>query len=98
LTKVRDLKGDMDGVILSGRIVEKEASTFIETRYGPRAFSKAVLEDDTGRVLLNLFGPQVEMVKEGDFVRVEGGFTKLFQGMLELNVGSRGRITALSGE
>lgn len=96
MTKVHELRGDVNGVTVEGRITEKGATTWIESRYGSRALSKAVLEDNTGRVILNLFGPQVGMVKAGDFIRVENGFTKLFQGMIELNVGSRGKITVLS--
>ena len=93
---MRDLSGEMNNVSLDGRIIEKSPTSHIQTAFGPRALSKAVLQDETGRVLLNLFGPQTEMVKVGDIIRVENGFTKLFQGILELSVGRRGKITVLT--
>ncbi|MDH5437449.1 MAG: hypothetical protein OEX76_00940 [Candidatus Bathyarchaeota archaeon] len=46
--------------------------------------------------MLNLWRRQIDLVKEGDLVRVENAFVRAYRNPLELNVGSRGKIVVLS--
>jgi len=85
----------MDGVNVTGRITRIGEGRFVETRYGRATVATAVLEDDTGSILLNLWRNQITQVKVGNIVRVENGFARVFRDQLELNVGSRGRIAVL---
>ncbi|RLI24465.1 DNA-binding protein, partial [Candidatus Bathyarchaeota archaeon] len=66
------------------------------TRFGPAYVASAVLEDDTGRIILNLWRRQISLVKPGYLVRIENGFIREYRGQLELNVGRTGRIVVLS--
>lgn len=52
---------------------------------GTKRLVKATLEDDTGSIILNLWGPQADQCKVGDLVRVRDAYTKIYMGVLELN-------------
>lgn len=86
----------MDGVTVSGRITYIGIKRIVKTRFGEAPVSRAILEDDTGEIALNLWREQIDLVKEGDTVRVESAFVRTYQDQLELNVGSRGKIVVLS--
>lgn len=86
----------MDGITVTGRITSLGEKREVETRYGKANVASAVLEDDTGKIVLNLWRSQIDLVKVGDLIRIENGFIRTFQQQLELNVGSKGRIVVLS--
>lgn len=91
--RIVDLKEGMGHLIVMGRINSLSEPKEIETRYGKSSLVTAELEDETGKVLLNLFGEQINLVKEGDIVVVENGYTIFYDGKLTLSVPKyKGRI------
>lgn len=52
--------------------------------------SEALVGDETGCVLLNLWDEQVSVFNKGDVIEAKNGYTSLFRGFLRLNVGRRG--------
>ncbi|MEM3797816.1 MAG: OB-fold nucleic acid binding domain-containing protein [Candidatus Bathyarchaeia archaeon] len=46
---------------------------------------KATLEDETGSIILNLWGTQVDQCRLGDVVRVRKAYVKVHNGIPELN-------------
>ena len=93
--KIKDLKPGMDGVTITARVVSVSEPRKVSTRYGEALVAQAVIEDETGSAVLNLWRDQVKLVKPGDVIRVENAFTKEFRGRIELNVGKSGRIVVL---
>jgi ssDNA-binding replication factor A large subunit len=94
--KVSNVKQGQRGLILEGKISRVSPPREIQTRYGPAKVATATLEDDTGSISLNLWRTQIDLVKEGDRVRIENAFANAFRGDLELNIGSDGKIVLLS--
>ena len=94
--KIRDLRAGIDGVTVEGWVVSVGEKKLVETRYGPAYVASAILEDETGRIVLNLWRRQIDLVRPGCLVRIENGFVRSYKGRLELNVGKRGRIVVLS--
>lgn len=94
--KVKDLRPGMDGVTIRGRIVKISEKIAVETKFGKSFLAVALLEDETGSIRLNLWRGQIDLVKAGDEIIVEYGFVRSFKDQVELNVGSRGRITVIS--
>jgi len=86
----------MEGVNVSGRVTYIGIKTIVKTRFGEAAVARATLEDDTGKIALNLWRDQIDIVEEGDVVRIENGFVRTYKDQLELNVGSRGKIVRIS--
>ena len=86
----------MERVNVSGRITYIGIRMIVKTRFGEAPVARAILEDDTGKIALNLWRGQIDLVKEGDVVRIENGFVRTYKDQLELNVGSRGKMVRIS--
>jgi ssDNA-binding replication factor A large subunit len=81
LAKIKDvLESKNRNLEVVGRIKSKE--NFILSN---RKLAKAVLEDETGAIVLNLWGEQIEQCQVGDLVRVKNAYIKHFRGVPELN-------------
>lgn len=55
----------------------------------------AVIEDETGSVRLNLWRQQIDVAKAGDTVVLENAFARQFSGVVEVNIGTDGKISVL---
>ena len=79
VTKIKDLRSGTKHVTVVGRVIDK--------KFAPSsvALARVVLEDRTGRIILNLWRNQIEQVKIGDTVRIADGFVKRWRQILELN-------------
>jgi len=94
--RISDLRPDMRNIELTGRITRIGDRREVETKFGPATVAGAILEDDTGSVRLNLWRWQVDIVKEGNTIKITNAFVKTFGGQIELNVGGDGKIIVLS--
>lgn len=94
--KIKQIRAGMDGVTVEGHISYIGIKRIVKTKFGEAPVATAVLEDESGKISLNLWRSQIDLVKESDIVRVENGFVRTFKGQLELNVGSKGKITVVS--
>lgn len=94
--KVNQIRPGMSGINITGKITEIGEKRLVSTRFGDAFVAKAILEDETGRIPLNLWRDQINMVKIGDTIKIENGFSKEFRGQTELNVSSKGKITVVS--
>lgn len=93
--KIKDINSPMGNVELVGKIVEIGEERQVMTKYGRRRVADAVLEDDTGKIKMTLWGEQIDSVKEGDKVEISGGFVTEFRDELQLNVPRRGKIVVV---
>ena len=93
--KIKELRAGMENITLVARVVEISEKIRVKTRYGEALFAVAIIEDETGRIRLNLWRWQTELIKVGNVVRIENGFVRSFKNQLEINVGSKGKITVV---
>ncbi len=96
--KVIGLKPGMENVNIIVRVLEAGQPRVIQTRAGLRTISEAVVGDDSGRIKLVLWGRHAGKVKTGQVIRINGAWVTSFKGLVQLNVGSRGKITEESIE
>ncbi|EQD72501.1 single-stranded DNA-binding replication protein A, large (70 kD) subunit, partial [mine drainage metagenome] len=54
---------------------------------GKKKVRNAVLKDGTGEIALVLWGSEVELVQEGDRVRITDGWVKDYQGRPQISLG-----------
>jgi replication factor A1 len=59
---------------------------------GSQKVRNGVLKDETGEIALVLWGSEVDLVAEGDRVRVVDGWVKDFRGKPQISLGRTGRI------
>jgi ssDNA-binding replication factor A large subunit len=70
-----------------------------ETRDGGmKKVRNAQLRDATGEIALVLWGSEVELVSEGDRVRITDGWVKDYQGRPQVSLGRLGKIVTLPHE
>ena len=93
--KISDLKDGAGKVDIEAKVVEKDNSREITTKFGHTKVSNAVLEDDSGTITLVLWGDDADKVKEGDSLKIENGFVKEWNNSLQLSVGKYGKMTIL---
>lgn len=93
--KIIGLRSGEDNVTVTARVLEVREPRVVETRKGPRTLSEAIIGDETGRVKLTLWGKHAGTLKEGQAIRIVGGWTTSFRGEVQLNVGSKGSIEVL---
>ncbi|MEN3000072.1 MAG: single-stranded DNA-binding protein [Acidilobaceae archaeon] len=93
--RVGDLKGNMDNVNVRVRVIEAGESKVIDTKYGPRTISEAIVGDESGRIKLTLWGRIAGSIRAGDAIEIRGGWTTVFRGQVQLNVGQRGSVSKI---
>ena len=54
-----------------------------------------LIADNTGKIKLSLWDDQIKMIKEGDKISIENGYTQAFRGENSLNIGRYGKLTVL---
>ena len=60
--------------------------------------AEALVGDETGCVLLNLWDDQISVFNKGDVIEIKNGCTSLFRGFLRMNIGRRGTVEKVDKE
>jgi replication factor A1 len=90
---ISDLKPGMRGVSIEGTIDSLTEPRTVNLRAGGTAqVADAIISDDTGTIKLSLWDDQINMVKQGDRVSIENGYTQAFRGENSLNIGRYGNL------
>lgn len=93
--KIADLKDGAAKVNITAKIVEKEEAREINTKFGRTKVANTVIEDDSGTIVLVLWGEQADQVNQGDTVKIDNGYVKSWNGSMQLNVGKFGKLTVV---
>ncbi|MEM2294539.1 MAG: OB-fold nucleic acid binding domain-containing protein [Nitrososphaerota archaeon] len=81
MVKIREvLNSKGRNLEIVGRIKSKEKVILPNIR-----LAKAVLEDETGSIILNLWREQVDQCDVGDLVRIKKAYVRYYKGTPELN-------------
>jgi ssDNA-binding replication factor A large subunit len=93
---IDDLKTGMRGVSVIGTIDSITEARTVNLRSGGTAqVADATLTDETGSIKLSLWDDQITLVKQGDRVSIENGYTQSFRGENSLNIGRYGKFQKL---
>lgn len=94
---INELTSDMRHVTIEG-VVEKitEPRTVNLRAGGSAQVADAIISDNTGNIKLSLWDEQIRMIKEGDKILIENGYTQAFRGENSLNIGRYGKLTVLN--
>mgnify|MGYP001105171685 CR=1 FL=1 len=83
---IRDLKDGTRDKTVEGRITQIGKEKEVWTRYGKTRLVYAMLEDSTGKIQLNLWGDDIDRVKEGDIVRIYNGYVITYENTISFNI------------
>lgn len=94
MVKIGSLTPRSRGVNLVAKVVEKPEPRVVSSQYdqAEHRLTEALIADETGAITLVLWDDNIDLVNEGDSVKVTNGFIKLFRGKMQLNLGRFGRI------
>ncbi len=93
LTKVKDLTAQTKSANVLARVLTVGEKREIQGRTGgPRELAEAVVGDETGTVILTLWGDQIGRVVQDDVIYLENGFVSLVRGHMRLNCGRYGTL------
>jgi replication factor A1 len=90
--KISELQVNQRKVDITATV--KEIGTVREfNKFGkPGKVVTAVIEDDSGSIQLTLWNEQIDIVKEGDTIKIENAYVKEWQGEKQLNIGRLGKL------
>jgi replication factor A1 len=93
-TKIKDLTPSSRRVNVLGKVVSISEPKEIQTRYGEgKSVTEVVLADDTGKIILSLWGDQAQQVADGKTIYIDNGYISLVRGHMRLNVGKYGSMS-----
>jgi len=92
--KIGDLRVGMKKINVVAEVKEVSEPSTVHTQFRDNAVvSNAVVEDETGRILLCLWDQQVNTVHVGDYVEVKNAHVALFKGERQLRLGKNGSVS-----
>ena len=95
-TYISDLRPSRVATV-EGAVTALEPVREVETRDGARKkVRNAKLKDATGEISLVLWGTEVNLVHEGDRVRIVEGWVSDYRGRPQISLGRTGRLEPLS--
>lgn len=81
------------GIEIAGHITGVSAPRTVNLKTGGTIeTADATLSDDAGSITLQLWGEDINLVKEGSKVIVKNGYTNTFKGQVSLSKGKYGQI------
>lgn len=87
------LVSGMENLLIEGKIVSITEPQSVITPYGPALVADAMLLDTTGRIKLSLWDDLINMVKQGNNITIENGYTRDYRDEIVLDISkSRGKI------
>ncbi len=94
-TFISDLRPSRAATV-EAAVVKLEPTREITQRDGQKKqVRNGRLKDDTGEIGLVLWGDEVELVAEGDRVRIVEGWVKDYQGRPQISLGRTGKLEKL---
>jgi len=94
--KVEDLRVGMKKINVTAQVTEVAEPSKVHTQFRDNAVvSNAVIQDETGKILLCLWDQQVNTVHVGDHVEVKNAHVAMFKGERQLRLGKNGSVTII---
>ena len=87
LIEIKNIKHPMKNIDVEGIIIKK---TPIER--ASMSLTKAILKDSTGEIILNLWKNQINQCTVEDKILIKKGFTRRYNGRVELNTWNKIKI------
>ena len=92
-TKIKDLTPESRRVNVLAKVVSKGEPKQIQTRFGEeKSVTEVYIGDDTGKIILSLWGEQTGQASENKTLFIENGYISLVRGHMRLNVGKYGSL------
>jgi replication factor A1 len=93
--KIKELKDGMKRVEVEAKVVSKEPTREVLSRYKDvvHRVANASVSDGTGTIKLTLWNDQIDQVNVNDNIKIENGYITTYRGEMQLNVGRYGKLS-----
>lgn len=92
--KISDLKPGTGNASVEAEVVSVDEAREVMTKLGRRTrVANATIKDESGEIILTLWGDDIDRVKEGDKISIENGWVSEFKGAVQISSGKYGKIT-----
>jgi len=93
VTKIKDLTPESRSVNILAKVLSKSEPKAIQTKFGEeKSVTEVYVGDDTGKVILSLWGDQAAQTSDGQVIYIDNGYVSLVRGHIRLNVGKYGSL------
>jgi len=97
--KVKDLKPvKQPGINIIVRVVAKSEPRSVNTKFGKSRVCDFKVGDETGTTTLSLWGTKINEANFGDLLKIEEGYSNVWQGRAQLSLGRNGTMTKIEDE
>ena len=98
--KVAELRPSLKNVDMPIKILKKGAPRDVMAGkdYSMHKVSEVLAADETGSILLTLWGGLIDKVEQGKTYRLTNAYTSIFRNSLRLNLGKYGKIEPANEE
>jgi len=94
--RIKNLKAGMKRINLKARVLEIPKSKMVYTRSGMMSYvSNALIADETGSIRISLWNQQINIISEGDLIKIENGKVTRFRGERQLRIGRHGSLSVI---
>jgi len=90
--KVKELKGGMSVPEITVEIVSKGEKRDFATAKASGSVCNCAAKDSSGEIKLTLWNEQIDLIEEGQTVKIENGWVSEYKGELQLGTGRNGTI------
>jgi replication factor A1 len=92
--KISELRPGTPNATVTGDVVNVEEPRSVTTKFGKTTrVANATLKDDSGEIILSLWGDDIDKVSVGSSVTIENGWVSEFKGNLQISAGKFGKMT-----
>ena len=94
---IAEAKNAGKNISLEAKIEEKGEARKVNTKYGEKKVCDCYIVDESGRCKLTLWEADIEKVKNGDTVSLQGAYTTTFKNETQFNVPQKnGKLEVVS--
>jgi hypothetical protein len=96
---VQDLRHGMKKINIEAEVIDIQKPQLVRTQFGTSIMLiSALIEDETGKVKLCLWGAQQNVPVAGDIVQIKNASVRTYNGEIVLNLGHNGSLTVIKNK
>ena len=93
--KIKELKGGMSVPEIIVEVVSKGEKRDFATAKASGSLCNCAVKDSSGEIKLTLWNEQIDLVEEGQKIKLENGWVSQYKGELQLGTGRNGTLTVV---
>jgi len=91
--KISEISNGMKDIEIQGKVAEVTEPRQVQTKFGPNMVANAIVQDDSGKIKLVLWGKNISEVKPEDKLKITGAYATEWNNELQLNIPKAGEMT-----